>query len=84
MAHVHYPGLSVIPTGHLRVLVVLSPEVLPPKSAAGPTVPDLVLIIIGQWDAIFLYLASLLLLPLPLMGSEMPSLSTFPTMTAPV
>ena len=47
MAHVHYPGLTVIPTGYLRVLVVLFPEVLPPESAAGSTSPVLVLTIIG-------------------------------------
>ena len=39
MAHVHYPGPTVTPIGYLRVLVVLSPEVLPPESAAVPTIP---------------------------------------------
>ena len=39
-----------------------------------------------HWEVrvIFLYLANLLLLPLPLMGIETPSLCTFPTMSAPV
>ena len=86
MAHVHYPGLTVIPTGYLRVLVVLSPEVLPPESAAGPTIPCFVLTIIGQWDAILLYLASLLQLPLII---NWPRDADFeymahPTMTVPV
>ena len=77
MAHVHYPGLTVIPTGYLRVLVVLSPEVLPPDSAAVSTIPCFVLTIIGQWDAILLYQASLLQLLLSLIGRETPTSSTW-------
>ena len=57
--------------------VLLQPELVPPvqphRSAAGPTVPVLVQPVLGS-GALFLYLASFLLLSPLLMGAEVPSL----------
>ena len=62
--------------------VLLQPELVPPvqphRSAAGPTVPVLVQLVLGS-GVLFLYLASFLLLSPLLMGAEVPSPSYIPT-----